>query len=120
MSERQFAVCRDWALGADSLQWIIYKRASKLKGGWYGVSFVSSRRTILERCMREKGCPELNRTVLLAGLPETFNEWNRRAKKLPTGTATTVMGPYSQDNPLTRDTPIFNSTRLIGMRITLG
>jgi len=70
MSERQFAVCRDWALGADSLQWIIYKRASKLKGGWYGVSFVSSRRTILERCMREKGCPELNRTVLLAGLPE--------------------------------------------------
>ena len=93
MSERQFAVCGDWALGADSLQWIVYKRASKLKGGWYGVSFVSSTRTILDRCMREKGCPELNRTVLLTGLPETFNEWNRRAKKFPTGTATTVMGP---------------------------
>ena len=90
MSERQFAV---------------YRRRSKTNGGWQPLSFVRSTRTILERCMREKGCPELNRTVLLTGLPETFNEWNRRAKKLPTGTAATVMGPPRPDNPLTREIP---------------
>jgi len=27
MSERQFAVSGDWALGADSLQWILYRRS---------------------------------------------------------------------------------------------
>ena len=27
--ERQFAVSGDWALGADSLQWILYRRRSR-------------------------------------------------------------------------------------------
>ena len=44
---------------------------------WYPVSFVSSTRDILARCMREKGCgPDLE--VLLAGLPETFKDWRSR------------------------------------------
>ena len=52
-----FAISGDWALGADSLQWILYRRKSKRTGKWGAVSFVSSTRDILARCMREKGCP---------------------------------------------------------------
>ena len=44
------------------------------------MSFVSSGRDILERCMREKGCPELDREVLLAGLPPTFKEWRKASQ----------------------------------------
>jgi len=81
MSERQFAVCGDWALGADSLQWILYRRRSKTKGGWYPVSFVASTKSILERCMREQrqnGLDEDTARNLLAGLPDTFEVWNLR------------------------------------------
>lgn len=80
MSERQFVVSGDWvlsgnwALGGDNLQWILYKKRSHKRGGWKGVSFVNSERDILERCMQEKGCPEQDRAVLLAGLPPTFKE----------------------------------------------
>ena len=73
--ERQFAVSGDWALGADSLQWILYRRASKAKGGWHAVSFVASTRAVLERCMREKGCDKVSARNLLAGLPDTFDAW---------------------------------------------
>ena len=72
MTERQFAIAGDWALGADNLQWILYRKWSR---GWRAVSFVSSDRSILERCMRDDGCPELHRAVLLAGLPPTFDQW---------------------------------------------
>jgi hypothetical protein len=78
MSERQFVVSGPWALGADNLQWILYKLHSQERGGWTAISFVSSERAILERCMREKGCPEQDRAVLLAGLPPTFKEWKKR------------------------------------------
>src|SRR5262249_49952604 len=73
--ERQFAVSGDWALGSDSLQWIVYRRGSGGKSGWRAVSFVATTRAILERCMREKGCPQPQREVLLAGLPPTFDQW---------------------------------------------
>jgi hypothetical protein len=75
MSERQFAFSGQWALGADELQWILYRRRSRDRGGWRGVSFVRSERVILERCMREKGVLEHDRAVLLAGPPETFDLW---------------------------------------------
>jgi hypothetical protein len=75
MSERQFAICGDWALGADNLQWILYRLHSKTKGGWTAVSFVSSTRQVLERCCREKGCGEDTARNLLAGLPDTFDTW---------------------------------------------
>jgi hypothetical protein len=75
MSERQFAVSGDWALGADSLQWILYRRRSRVKGGWSAVSFVASTRDVLERCMREKGCSSEDRARLLDGLPSTFDQW---------------------------------------------
>src|SRR5262245_40782210 len=78
MSERQFAVSGDWALGADSLQWILYRRASKRTGQWQAVSFVASTRVILERCMREKGCPAACQLILLAGLPPSPPTRRRR------------------------------------------
>jgi len=79
MSERQFAVSGDWALGADNLQWILYRNDHRKSGSWTPLSFVSSERTILERCMREKGCPENDRAGLLVGLPPTFIEWKKTA-----------------------------------------
>ena len=68
-----FAVSRDWALGADSLQWILYRR--RAKGEWRAVSFVGSTREVLARCMGETGCSGEDRARLLDGLPPTFNQW---------------------------------------------
>jgi hypothetical protein len=68
----------DWAFGADGLQWILYhRRKPSGRTGWMAVSFVRSTRDILERCMREKGCREAAREVLLAGLPPTFDQWKK-------------------------------------------
>src|SRR5262245_33556292 len=72
--ERQFAISGRWALAADSLQWMLQRRAGQR---WQSVSFVSSTRDILARCMREKGCPPADAERLLAGLPTTFEEWGR-------------------------------------------
>jgi hypothetical protein len=66
--ERQFAISGNWALGADGLQWILYRRRSEKRGGWEALSFVRTSRDILARCMREKGCPDADSAVLLAGL----------------------------------------------------
>jgi hypothetical protein len=86
MNERQFAVSGKWALGADNLQWILYRKYTSKGGeGWRAISFVSSERDILERCMREKGCPEQHRKVLLAGLPPTFKEWKKIAQSSSLG-----------------------------------
>jgi hypothetical protein len=81
MMERIFAVSGDWALGSDSVQWILYHRRQG-GTGWRGVSFVRSEREILERCMREKGCQEADRAVLLRGLSRTFDEFKRTTPAL--------------------------------------
>src|SRR5215510_2957002 len=73
--ERQFAVSGDWARGADNLQWILYRRRSKARGGWEAVSFMRSTRAVLERCCREKGCGDDTARNLLTGLPDTFDAW---------------------------------------------
>ena len=70
-AERRFAVSGDWALGADNLQWILYRR--KAKTGWRAVSFVASTRQVLERCIRGGGCKPSTAKNLLAGLPDTFD-----------------------------------------------
>jgi hypothetical protein len=54
-------------LAADDLQWILYRRRSEKRGGWKGVSFVRSTKTILARCMREKGCPEQDTNAFIRG-----------------------------------------------------
>jgi hypothetical protein len=44
---------------------------------WRSISFVSSTKDILARCLREKGCPPEDAEQLLAGLPATFEQWRR-------------------------------------------
>ena len=68
----------DWALGADALQWVLYREGRAL-------SFVSSEKDILARCMREKGCPEREQLILLAGLPATFRGWRQAISRGPEG-----------------------------------
>jgi hypothetical protein len=77
MTDRIFAVSGNWALGADRLQWILYRRQSSKSHPWIALSFVSSTREILARCMREKDVPKPATEVLLANLPPTFNEWSK-------------------------------------------
>jgi hypothetical protein len=76
--ERIFAVSGEWAIGADNLQWILYKKVNNERG-WRPVSFVSSSCDILARCMKENGCG-LDAEVLLLGLPATFAEWKRNVQ----------------------------------------
>jgi hypothetical protein len=79
MSDRQFAISGKWALAADRLQWMVQRRyLSKGQVKWQAVSFVSSTRDILARCLREKGCPPADAERLLAGLPATFEEWAKK------------------------------------------
>jgi len=80
MSERQFAISNKWALAADRLQWLLQRRQGQR---WASVSFVSSTRDILTRCMREKGCPPADAERLLAGLPSTFEEWAGKRIQTP-------------------------------------
>jgi len=82
MIERRFAVSGRWALGADNLQWILYRFKKSRTAPWEATSFVSSERAILERCMRDKDVPDEDRAVLLAGLPPTFKEWKQAAQSL--------------------------------------
>jgi hypothetical protein len=63
-----FEINDEWALSADKLQWILQRRGK-------GMSFVSSTRDILARCMREKGVPSADATAALGRLPLTFAEW---------------------------------------------
>jgi hypothetical protein len=77
MTDRILAISGNWALGADRLQWILMRRHSQTSDRWDHLSFVSSTRAILERCMRDKGVPKAAADVLLANLPPTFNEWSK-------------------------------------------
>ena len=72
MTDRVFAVAGDWALASDGVQWILQRRQG---GQWRAVSFVRSTRDILARCMREKGVEAAHSALLLAGLPDTFDQW---------------------------------------------
>jgi hypothetical protein len=68
---------RDFALGADSLQWVLYRRHAAVPEGsplllrdWRPISFVPSTKEILLRCMREKGCkPSHEAQLALDGTP---------------------------------------------------
>ena len=66
----------DWSLAADGLQWILRRRRGKAGHvAWRDVSFVSSSKDILARCMREKGVPVPAAAAVLAGLPDMFARW---------------------------------------------
>jgi hypothetical protein len=62
----------DWKITADRVQWMLQRRT---KNRWYPVSFISSTKDILARCMREKGVPAEDATRALACLPDSFREW---------------------------------------------
>jgi hypothetical protein len=70
--DKQFRASGDWALASDGLQWVLQRHSG---GQWKAVSFVRSTKEILQRCMREKGCPAADQVVLLDGLPPSFDEW---------------------------------------------
>ena len=84
MADKQFLrLSERWALGYDSLQWIIQRRGSfdKKQGTlrWEPLSFISSNRDILILTLREKGAvfdPGKMEEVL--ELPYTFKEWIAR------------------------------------------
>ena len=84
MSDRQFVFSGQWALGADELQWILYRRRSRERGGWQGVSFVRSERAILERCMRGRafGKPPNHRLMAMA-CRLRGSRWNGRPHDRP-------------------------------------
>ena len=76
MADRIFATAGDWALASDGIQWMLMRRIRRQRGdSWDPVSFVRSTRDILERCMREKGVAPGTAAQLLAGLPDTFDQW---------------------------------------------
>ncbi len=78
MSERIFLRLGDrLALGADDLQWILYKSSRKKSGGlnWAPISFVSSTKTILERCIRESGLDDDTAASAFESLHPTFDAW---------------------------------------------
>lgn len=89
-------VCRvgeSFALGADDIQWIVYRaRYHELRGdpmsfkNWVGVSFVRSGKDILLRCFREKGCDPAA-LADLADLPATFDQWKVAQRPLDDDTA---------------------------------
>jgi hypothetical protein len=66
-------------LGADDLQWILYRRRRRaavpegsplLPRDWEPIAFVRSTKEILLRCMREQGCkPSHEAQLALDGMP---------------------------------------------------
>jgi hypothetical protein len=97
-----------FALGADDLQWILYKSCRKEpspieahlvfgRGGeWEPVSFVSSTKEILFRCMREADCkPCEEAQVALERYPDTFRDWEgaRHARNTTAMSAQTIREP---------------------------
>jgi hypothetical protein len=69
----------EWAVGADDLQWILYRR--KGRDAWRSLSYVSSTLRVLERCAAEKGCELATARKLVAGLPDTFGAWKTAQAK---------------------------------------
>jgi len=85
--DRVFATVGDWAVGTDDLQWILMRRHRRPRGdSWDPVSFVRSTKNILARCMREKGVDVGTAAELLAGLPDTFDQWFSAQPSLETAT----------------------------------
>ncbi len=81
MADTQFLrLSERWALGYDSLQWIIQRRGrfNKTRGrwNWQAESFISSNRDILVLTLREKGAViDSDKMEEVLALPYTFREW---------------------------------------------
>jgi hypothetical protein len=89
---RHFCRINDrWALAADKLQWILQRRNGV--ANWRDVSFVSSTKAILARCMREKGVPADDAQRALDSLPDTFKQWLEASQSLLTGDESPALVP---------------------------
>lgn len=66
-----------WALGFDSLQWIVLRRRNlRTQCGWKPVSFIATNKSILRRVLREAGVqPNPKASKYLDAMPDTFREW---------------------------------------------
>jgi len=73
MTDRIFAIAGGWAVASDGIQWMLMRRQGK---EWRAVSFVRSERSILARCMAQKGVRPPTADFLLKGLPDTFDQWS--------------------------------------------
>lgn len=71
------SLTEDWALGADSLQWILKKRVKTKKGDiWIGQRFIASEKRFLERSFKDKGIVlSENVQAQIDALPATFKEF---------------------------------------------
>jgi hypothetical protein len=85
MSDRIFLrLDEKHALGADGLQWILYK-AHPRRGAvtWDPASFVRSTKAVLLRCIREAGCkPTAEGQDALESYPSTFDAWKAAVPSL--------------------------------------
>jgi hypothetical protein len=81
----------EWKITADDLQWMLQR--GKVNGGWYPISFVSSTKAVLARCMAEAGVPQDAAERALAALPDTFAAWHQGARRLDNVAETGGGGP---------------------------
>jgi hypothetical protein len=92
-ADRQIAVVGDWAILTDGQQWILARRWKD--GKWRGLSFVRSTRDVLARCLREKGAHNALAAELLAGLPQTFDDW-KASQAFPGAVSADTAAPPTQ------------------------
>jgi hypothetical protein len=83
MADRVFATDGNWAVGSDGVQWILMQRRTR-RGVpfWNPVWFVRSTKDILALGMAKKGVGALTARLLLAGLPDTFDQWKAAPSRL--------------------------------------
>jgi hypothetical protein len=109
-----------WRVTCDGIQWIMQRRKGidKRTGQevWAHVSFVSSTKAILARCMREKGVPVEDAQGLLAGLAEAFGAYGGcpargdPEKSLPTAPTRVVAGKISGEALRCASLPLDSAT----------
>ena len=88
-----FQICDGWALGADNLQWILFKadkrgpQAEKRhrRAPWKALAFIAYTKTVLLRVLSENGVePTPEGRAALAALPDTFKAWRRQYNRAST------------------------------------
>ena len=78
---RVFKAAGIWALGADEVQWILYRAQTRKTGPFWGpILFVSSTKATLKDRMREAGVERAASEKLLEELPSTFRDWKTASR----------------------------------------
>jgi hypothetical protein len=83
MSEHMLLrLSKTWAVLADDRQWMLCRRRNNANSGWKPLSYVASSKTVLLRCIGEKGAVvDAQGQAALDALPESFREWQRQMSK---------------------------------------